>query len=83
MKCLQCGSKDIVKNVRIVDRGDHLTRHDLNLEVYANPSAWVFKDAKQGILRANVCAECGFVMISVSKSDAIKLKQAKQKKKLT
>ena len=78
MKCLQCGSDDIVKNVRIVDRGDHNTRHNLSLEVYAKPSAWIFKEAKQGILKANVCADCGFVMMSVSKSEAIMLKKAKK-----
>ena len=77
MKCLQCESDDIIRNVRVVDRGDHHAKYNLSLEVYANPKAWVFKDTKTGHVRANVCADCGFVMMTVSKADAQKLKRAK------
>ena len=70
MICLQCGCNEIVRNVRVVDRGDGNKSYDLNTEVYENPHAWLFKGVHQGILRANVCPDCGFVMWNVSKSHA-------------
>ena len=70
MKCLQCDSKRIVENVRAVDHGMNNTKLDLRLEVYDKPDAWVFKGAVGGILKANVCVDCGFVMFAVSTADA-------------
>ncbi|PHS10662.1 MAG: hypothetical protein COA78_10900 [Blastopirellula sp.] len=74
MKCLQCNSERIVMNVRAVDREQH-HKHDLTLEVYENPDAWVFKGVHEGVLKGNVCADCGFVMFSLSVSDAQKLER--------
>ncbi|MCM8543347.1 MAG: hypothetical protein NE328_23965 [Lentisphaeraceae bacterium] len=75
MRCLQCQSTDIVKDVRVVDHTDSLHKVDLKLEVYAKPDAWIFKEAHEGTLKANVCAYCGFVMLNVSVDDAMKLKK--------
>ena len=75
MKCLQCESERIVKNVRAVDRGDTNMKLDLRIEVYDNPDAWIFKGAVEGILKANVCVDCGFVMFAVSTEDAEKLER--------
>jgi hypothetical protein len=36
MKCLQCGSEDVISGVRVVDRGDNNLIDDLKLEVYQN-----------------------------------------------
>ena len=77
MKCLQCGSEDIVKDVRAVDYTDSITKKDLKLEVYSNPSAWIFKEPHEGIIKANVCANCGFIMFNLSVADAVKLKNKK------
>ena len=79
MQCLQCQSADLVKDVRVVDRGDSDYKNDLVLEVYANPDAWIFKGAKTGALRANVCVDCGFVMMHVSKATARTLKKHKKR----
>ncbi len=78
MKCLQCGSEDLVRDVRVVDRGDGNLRQDLKLEVYDNPGALIFKGAHEGKLVAQVCVECGFVMLSVSKKDAEILKKCRR-----
>lgn len=75
MKCLQCESSRIVADVRAVDHGHGNGKLDLKLEVYGKPDAWIFKEAHAGILRANVCADCGFVMFSVSVKDARKLER--------
>ena len=75
MKCLQCESKRIVKNVRAIDKGDGNVKRDLTLEVYEDPNAWIFKGAHEGVLSGNVCVDCGFVMFCVSKADALKLEK--------
>lgn len=77
MTCLQCESTRIVENVRCVDRGHSNVAHDLKVEVYSDPAAWVFKGAQGGNLRANVCADCGYVMFTVSVEDARKLEEHK------
>ena len=75
MKCLQCESERIVKNVRTVDHGDGGRILDLTLEVYNKPDALIFKEAVAGVLKANVCVDCGFVMFAVSTKDAEKLER--------
>ncbi len=79
MKCLQCGSDNLVLDARPVDQFDLGMTSDLKIEAYANPDAWIFKGTTQGSLRANVCVNCGFVMMSVSKEDAQRLAQTKHK----
>ena len=78
MKCLQCGSEDLVRDVRVVDRADYNARQDLKLEVYDAPAALMFKGPHEAKLLAQVCADCGFVMLSVSKKDAGILKKYKR-----
>ena len=78
MKCLQCQSERIVKNVRAVDKGESNMTLDLSLEVYSDPQAWIFKGTQRGVLKANVCVECGFVMFNVSVEDAKNLERFKK-----
>ncbi len=71
MKCLQCESERIAENVRAIDHGDHLaTTHPLSLQTQTNPEAMIFKGSLEYPMRANVCADCGFVMLSVGTKDA-------------
>lgn len=79
MKCLQCGSSRIVTNARVVDRGHEDLGQQLKIEVFGNPEAWIFKDAHAGTLKANVCADCGFVMLSVSLEDAREMERHQKK----
>ena len=74
MKCLQCESERIVKDVRAVDYSYGEVR-DLKLEVYEEPDAWIFKGTQDGVLKGNVCVDCGFVMFSMSLEDAKKLER--------
>ena len=75
MKCLQCDSERIVRDVRAVDYSDNTLRRDLKLEVYRDPNALIFKGTIDGTLKANVCVDCGFVMFNVSTKDALKLEK--------
>ncbi|WPD20891.1 MAG: hypothetical protein SD837_11845 [Candidatus Electrothrix scaldis] len=78
MKCIQCGSPDIVRDVKVVDHGHYNTPMDLGFEVHEAPEAWVFKGTHRAVLKGNVCVDCGYVMFSVSVSDAQKLKKYKK-----
>lgn len=79
MKCLQCGSSDIVRNVRAFDRDHGGLGQDLPLQVHNNPDAMFFKGPELFPLKANVCAQCGFVMLSVSRDEAKRIKAVKGK----
>jgi hypothetical protein len=75
MKCLQCDSLDIIKGVKPVDKGEGNWRKDLELEVYKDPEAWLFKGPEKAVLMTNVCADCGYVMWNISVSDAKRFKK--------
>ena len=75
MKCLQCGSEDILTQVRVVDRGKNNYKFDLQLETYGDPDAFIFKDAHRIAVSANVCCHCGFIMLSTSPAQAKELKE--------
>ena len=66
MKCTQCNSEKIIKNVRVIDR-DHASHHDLSLEIYRDPNAMFFKQPLAIKLQPLICADCGFVMFSLAK----------------
>lgn len=66
MKCLQCRSERIVKNVRMADYAHGGAENGAKLVAYRKPDATFFRGAVQFPLIANVCTECGFVMLSVS-----------------
>jgi hypothetical protein len=64
--CSRCGSHEVIPNVRIVDRGDGNMRRDLQVELYENPDAFIFKGAHAGTLSASICGSCGYIEIRVS-----------------
>ena len=66
MKCTQCESESLIENVRAIDRSQQLGHSDLSLEIYRDPSAIFFKGAMTLKLKPLVCADCGFVMFTLS-----------------
>ncbi len=54
-----------MRNVKIVDRGDMDMKHDLSVELHGKPDALIFKGTRKGVLRAEVCGQCGRVELSV------------------
>ncbi|MEO1618381.1 MAG: hypothetical protein AAFV88_21190 [Planctomycetota bacterium] len=78
MKCMQCQSERLVRDVQAVDYFDMAAKQPLKLELDANPEAWIFKGTTGGELRASVCTECGFVMFSMAKEDAERLYKLQQ-----
>jgi predicted nucleic-acid-binding Zn-ribbon protein len=59
--CSKCGSTELIRDVRIMDRG-HGSADSGNLSavVYGNPEAWMFKGRVRVELSACVCGHCGF-----------------------
>ena len=65
----------MVQGVNVMDRGHSDFRHNLALGIFKRPKAMMFKQPRAVVdVKANVCVACGFVMLSVSTSDAARLK---------
>lgn len=62
--CLKCGSKKIIPDTRIYDQGEHSDGR-LQVVVYGDPGALIFKDRMFKQLRADICGECGHVELTV------------------
>ena len=76
MKCTQCNSTDIVKGIRVVDRGEDNSKGDMHLEVWLKPDAIFRVNAVSAKVLANVCGECGNVMFSVDQEGVSDLRNA-------
>ncbi len=65
--CARCGSRDVIPNVRIIDRSGRSggLRRDLQVEVYEDPNALIFWGTHAGTLSAWICGRCGFADLYV------------------
>ena len=77
MKCIQCGSTDLLDDVGVIDRGKNNSRWDLTLVTHRDPDALFFKEPIEAPVRAKVCASCGFVMLFAKPSDVEELRSGK------
>lgn len=70
--CPKCGSPEVVRDVRVVDRGHgNADAGDLSVAVYSNPQAWLFKGKVTTALTACVCAECGYTEMYAANPQAL------------
>ena len=69
--CSRCGSDEIIPRTRVIDRGDHNWRHDLQIEVQRRPNALLFKGAERSNVSAQLCAACGYVELSADMPQAL------------
>jgi predicted nucleic-acid-binding Zn-ribbon protein len=58
--CPKCGSKDVIKDVRIIDHAHYNTPFDLCATVYREPDNLIFKNPASHRFQARVCGACGF-----------------------
>lgn len=56
-ECPNCGSRDIVSSVRVLDMGDGV--HTLSLLVEEKPHATILRGWRKFPLAASVCSNCG------------------------
>lgn len=76
--CHKCGSDKIVPDVKVLDRGDGSTTHDLKIAVDENPRAFIFKKRNYSDVKANVCVNCEYTHFFAT--DSILLWEAYQRK---
>ena len=70
MKCTQCDSSEIVKGIRVVDRGEKNYKNDFMLEVEMDPNALFLKEAYSVTATASVCRSCFNVMFTLDSNEA-------------
>jgi hypothetical protein len=59
--CLECGSEKIVPDVMVLDRAEKYSSLDFRVAIDAKPDAFIFKERNYSNVKANVCADCGFI----------------------
>ena len=69
--CPKCKSTQVIKHVRLVDRGHGDSRKDLSVEIYEKPEALIFKGTHKGPLNAWVCGSCGFTELYVANAEEL------------
>lgn len=77
MKCTQCGSTQIVANLRVLDQVSDSDKSDLAIEANLSPQSLFVADSVSIPMIANVCIDCGNVMFAIrDQADLEKIKQA-------
>lgn len=59
--CPKCNFKEIIRDVKAIDRGDSNVESELSVATYKHPEALIFKGQRISALSAYVCARCGYV----------------------
>lgn len=70
-KCPECESENIIKDALLLDRGETSSNHILQIAVDEDPSAYIFKSRHYSDVRAEICAECGYISIYATHPDAL------------
>ena len=63
LTCSKCGATSVIPRLRVVERSEDGSRHDVQLEVLRRPTAMFFKRPERSALFARVCADCGYVEV--------------------
>lgn len=69
--CPSCGSQKIVMDAEFPDAVDFGVARAAILRVAARPKAAIFKERAESTLTADVCGECGFVQLYVTRPDKL------------
>ncbi len=59
--CPECDSQKVIKDAKVIDRGDHNSSNDMRVSVDEKPDALIFKQRIYSTVRAHICADCGFI----------------------
>ncbi|WP_251960513.1 hypothetical protein [Nostoc commune] len=79
LACVKCGSENIIPNVRIVTHTEEFKK-DLQVEIYENPKALIFKGTHTGTLTAYICGQCGYTEMYISNPQYLLNQYRKNKK---
>jgi hypothetical protein len=64
--CQRCGSLILMRSVTVVDKQGDAGDRELQVVVYGDPGAMLFKDRLYGKLKADICGACGHVELRVT-----------------
>ena len=80
--CPKCGCKEIMSDVKILDRSHLNAPNDFSAAIYENPHALIFRGGAISPISAYVCGECGYTEFYVARpQELLKAKKKKQEKK--
>jgi len=68
LHCPKCGSSKIIPNARLLE---HDRFGEIQIVVYGNPEALLFKDRHYGRLTADICGACGHVELRVENPEEL------------
>jgi|GEM_PF-5407930 len=77
MKCTQCGSEKLTLNLPVRER---LNNYPLVVQTLDNPEATFFKGSRSYEVHGNVCADCGYLMLTLPQSDATEIYETHMKR---
>ena len=60
-KCPKCGSSEIIKDAKAIDRSLYGVEEQLSLATFRKPDALMFKGKSTTTVSAYVCGGCGYV----------------------
>lgn len=72
-KCPKCGSSDVIKDAKAVDRSHGGVENELSVATFRKPGAALFKGKQITTLSAWVCGGCGFVEFYADSPQSIKI----------
>ncbi len=80
--CPKCGCKEILSEVKVLDRAHGNGELEFSVAAYENPHALIFRGGATSPVSAYVCSECGYTEFYVVRpKDLLKVIKKKQAKK--
>ena len=76
-KCVKCGSRDIVPDAKVIDRGHGNAQLELSVATFRKPEALFFKEKQQTTVSAWVCGSCGYIEFYADAPGQIKISHEK------
>ena len=60
-KCPECDSQKIISDAKMIERGDGNASYFIRVGIDEKPDALFFKQRIHSEVKANVCADCGYI----------------------
>jgi predicted nucleic-acid-binding Zn-ribbon protein len=76
LECSKCGGRKVVPNVAIKTE-----TNTVKAEVLEAPKSWLYNKPLRKNVVGNVCTDCGYIDMYISKEDARELWEVYQKNK--
>jgi len=77
--CPKCGSKDVHIGAQMNDYVEYVAPKPASIRAYENPSAMIFKGARDVQVVADVCTDCGFIELYAENPEKLKMLQGQKR----